>query len=224
MSPAPSSTARRSARCAGGGNWTEPYRSPQSRVETSSFHGASSFRRLLRVRRDLGLTQARLAERIGAAGKAVVYQWESRERKPSSALWKRVERLMDAFSTEHRTLGTVVNAKRTHAGVGVPTRQRRLCSGSGCTSARAESLLCSLCSTPRPVSQVSVSCSNGYGYGAYHRLFTFTGSLGHHHERRVESCEVQRQASVCRIGRVRHAAASATLHNKPSAVDEHLEF
>jgi ribosome-binding protein aMBF1 (putative translation factor) len=59
-------------------------------------------RRLLRVRRELGLTQARLAERIGAAGKAVVYQWESRKRKPSPVLWKRVERLIDAASTEHR--------------------------------------------------------------------------------------------------------------------------
>ena len=32
---APSSTAPRSARCAGEKNWTEPYRSPQGRVETS---------------------------------------------------------------------------------------------------------------------------------------------------------------------------------------------
>jgi DNA-binding transcriptional regulator YiaG len=57
-------------------------------------------RQLLRVRRELRLTQARLAEQIGAAGKAVVYQWESRKRKPSSVLWKRVERLIDAASTE----------------------------------------------------------------------------------------------------------------------------
>ena len=28
--------------------------------------------------------------RIGAAGKAVVYQWESRKRTPSSVLWQRV--------------------------------------------------------------------------------------------------------------------------------------
>jgi DNA-binding XRE family transcriptional regulator len=33
------------------------------------------------------LTQARLAEQIGAAGKAVVYQGESRKRKPSPAFW-----------------------------------------------------------------------------------------------------------------------------------------
>jgi hypothetical protein len=31
-----------------------------------------------------------LARRIGAAGKAVVYQWESRKRTPSPVLWQRV--------------------------------------------------------------------------------------------------------------------------------------
>jgi DNA-binding transcriptional regulator YiaG len=50
-------------------------------------------RQLLRIRRELGLTQARLAEQIGAAGKAVVYQWESGKRKPSSVLWKKIEQL-----------------------------------------------------------------------------------------------------------------------------------
>ena len=50
-------------------------------------------RRLLCVRRELGLTQARLAEQIGAAGKAVVYQWESRKRRPSPVFWLRIERL-----------------------------------------------------------------------------------------------------------------------------------
>ena len=42
------------------------------------------------IRRELGLTQAALAQRIGAAGKAVIYQWESRKRKPSPILWRRV--------------------------------------------------------------------------------------------------------------------------------------
>lgn len=51
-------------------------------------------RRLLRVRRELGLTQAQLAEQIGAASKAVVYQWECRTRRPSSVFWKRIEKLM----------------------------------------------------------------------------------------------------------------------------------
>jgi DNA-binding transcriptional regulator YiaG len=51
-------------------------------------------RRLVRIRRELRLTQTRLAERIGAAGKAVVYQWESRKRKPSPVFWRRIEALI----------------------------------------------------------------------------------------------------------------------------------
>lgn len=47
--------------------------------------------RILRHR--LGLTQGGLARRIGAAGKAVIYQWESRKRTPSPVLWQRVLRL-----------------------------------------------------------------------------------------------------------------------------------
>jgi DNA-binding transcriptional regulator YiaG len=43
-----------------------------------------------RVRRRLGLTQRALAQKIGAAGKAVVYQWESRKRTPSPVLWQRL--------------------------------------------------------------------------------------------------------------------------------------
>jgi len=46
--------------------------------------------RLRDVRRRRGLTQDALARRIGAAGKAVVYQWESRKRTPSPVLWQRV--------------------------------------------------------------------------------------------------------------------------------------
>jgi len=42
------------------------------------------------LRRRMRLTQDGLARRIGAAGKAVIYQWESRKRKPSPVLWKRV--------------------------------------------------------------------------------------------------------------------------------------
>jgi len=51
--------------------------------------------RLLDIRCKLRLTQARLAERIGAGGKAVVYQWESGKRKPSPVLWGRIEELVD---------------------------------------------------------------------------------------------------------------------------------
>jgi hypothetical protein len=36
------------------------------------------------------MTQTQLAARIGAAGKAVIYQWETRKRRPSPILWSRV--------------------------------------------------------------------------------------------------------------------------------------
>jgi DNA-binding transcriptional regulator YiaG len=49
--------------------------------------------RLRILRHRLRLTQAGLARRIGAAGKAVVYQWESRKRRPSPVLWRHVMRL-----------------------------------------------------------------------------------------------------------------------------------
>lgn len=48
---------------------------------------------LVTVRAGLRLTQSALANRIGAASKAVVYQWESRRRQPSPVLWKRVQTL-----------------------------------------------------------------------------------------------------------------------------------
>ena len=49
--------------------------------------------RLKRLRRRLRLTQHDLARRLGAANKAVVYQWESRQRTPSPVFWQRVETL-----------------------------------------------------------------------------------------------------------------------------------
>ena len=53
-------------------------------------------RRIVRIRRELHLTQTRLAEQIGAAGKAVVYQWESGKRKPSPVFWTRIQELLVA--------------------------------------------------------------------------------------------------------------------------------
>jgi DNA-binding transcriptional regulator YiaG len=47
-------------------------------------------RQLTRLRRKLRLTPSALAVRIGAAGKAVIYQWESRKRQPSIVFWQRV--------------------------------------------------------------------------------------------------------------------------------------
>ena len=49
------------------------------------------FVRALRTR--CQLTQAALAARVGAANKAVIYQWESRRRRPSPVLWERVQAL-----------------------------------------------------------------------------------------------------------------------------------
>lgn len=49
--------------------------------------------RLRSLRRRLRLSQAALARRIGAAGKAVVYQWEARNRTPSPVFWNRIMRL-----------------------------------------------------------------------------------------------------------------------------------
>jgi DNA-binding transcriptional regulator YiaG len=48
---------------------------------------------LIGLRRRLGLSQQRLAAQVGAANKAVVYQWESGKRKPSPVFWLRIERL-----------------------------------------------------------------------------------------------------------------------------------
>lgn len=49
--------------------------------------------RVLRCR--LRLSQSELAVRIGAARKAVVYQWESRKRTPSPVFWQRVQSLCE---------------------------------------------------------------------------------------------------------------------------------
>ena len=45
--------------------------------------------RIRAVRQGLGLSQARFAALVGAARKAVVYQWEARKRCPSPVFWRR---------------------------------------------------------------------------------------------------------------------------------------
>ena len=45
------------------------------------------------VRRARGLSQAQLATLVGAAHKAVVYQWEARKRTPSPLFWQRIAAL-----------------------------------------------------------------------------------------------------------------------------------
>jgi transcriptional regulator with XRE-family HTH domain len=63
--------------------------------------------RLKRLRRRLRLTQEDLARRVGAANKAVVYQWESRKRAPSPVFWKRIEALVGDKVYEHRAVSDV---------------------------------------------------------------------------------------------------------------------
>ena len=45
------------------------------------------------LRRHLDISQAGFARLVGAAGKAVVYQWEARNRTPSPLFWQRVHEL-----------------------------------------------------------------------------------------------------------------------------------
>ncbi len=45
----------------------------------------------------LGLTLGDFAHKVGAAGKAVVYQWESGKRRPSPVFWQRIEGLVDEW-------------------------------------------------------------------------------------------------------------------------------
>ena len=44
--------------------------------------------RIRTVRRGFGMSQAWFTELVGAARKAVVYQWESRKRCPSPVFWQ----------------------------------------------------------------------------------------------------------------------------------------
>ena len=49
--------------------------------------------RIRDMRQCLGVSQGEFARLVGAAQKAVVYQWESRKRCPSPVFWQRIERL-----------------------------------------------------------------------------------------------------------------------------------
>jgi DNA-binding transcriptional regulator YiaG len=60
---------------------------------------------LVGLRHRLGLSQQQLAAKVGAAGRAVVYQWESGKRKPSPVFWLRVERLQRTACLNHRCFG-----------------------------------------------------------------------------------------------------------------------
>jgi ribosome-binding protein aMBF1 (putative translation factor) len=49
--------------------------------------------RIRKLRYQLGLSQSEMAAKVGAARKAVVYQWESRKRCPSPVFWDRLQKL-----------------------------------------------------------------------------------------------------------------------------------
>ncbi len=55
------------------------------------------------VRRVRGLSQTQLATLVGAAQKAVVYQWETRKRTPSPLFWQRLTVLFTTASSPSAT-------------------------------------------------------------------------------------------------------------------------
>jgi DNA-binding transcriptional regulator YiaG len=57
---------------------------------------------LVGLRRWLGLSQQQLAAKVGAANKAVVYQWESGRRRPSPVFWLRIARLQRQLTDSRR--------------------------------------------------------------------------------------------------------------------------
>ncbi len=47
--------------------------------------------RIRNLRQQLGMTLTEFAAQVGAACKAVVYQWESQKRCPSPLFWQRIQ-------------------------------------------------------------------------------------------------------------------------------------
>jgi DNA-binding transcriptional regulator YiaG len=62
---------------------------PMRRVTVPANYAAT----LVGLRTRLALSQGQLAVMVGAASKAVVYQWESGKRKPSAVFWFQIDRL-----------------------------------------------------------------------------------------------------------------------------------
>jgi DNA-binding transcriptional regulator YiaG len=58
---------------------------------------------LVSLRHRLDLSQQQLAARIGAASKAVVYQWESGRRRPSPVFWLRIQHLQRQEAKSRRS-------------------------------------------------------------------------------------------------------------------------
>ena len=67
------------------------------------------------LRRHLDISQAGFAGLVGAAGKAVVYQWEARKRTPSPLFWQRVHELQSGVPPSPRPMmsGTMVEVRKT---------------------------------------------------------------------------------------------------------------
>jgi DNA-binding transcriptional regulator YiaG len=72
---------------------------PVCRVTVPTSYAAA----LVGLRLRLGLSQQQSADKVGAASKAVVYQWETGKRKPSPVFWLRIERLRQRFRREAST-------------------------------------------------------------------------------------------------------------------------
>ena len=61
--------------------------------------------RVTLTRHRLRLTLAEFAQRVGAANKAVIYQWESGKRKPSPVFWEKIQRIEDSAPKPSRAQG-----------------------------------------------------------------------------------------------------------------------
>ena len=55
------------------------------------------------LRRARGVSQAQLATLVGAARKAVVYQWEARKRCPSPVFWAQIQAISTGVTSERET-------------------------------------------------------------------------------------------------------------------------
>ena len=55
------------------------------------------------LRRHLDISQAGFARLVGAARKAVVYQWEARKRCPSPVFWARIQAISTGVASERET-------------------------------------------------------------------------------------------------------------------------
>ena len=55
------------------------------------------------LRRARGVSQGQLATLVGAARKAVVYQWEAHKRCPSPVFWARIQAISPGVASERET-------------------------------------------------------------------------------------------------------------------------